>query len=182
MPQPSVGGRVDHPPDTPPRAGYAPLSSQHPSRATAAAWGCPLRAAPTETTIATLRAQLAEAERLEQESRRERQRRTLEAWAAWPKTYQYRALPNKTDDPSRVAQARVERRLEPKAVESFEAQHGLIPCQDQKGWHGMCYYLTDEGILHYEGGGHVIMRTPKLCSTEEWQSILDGNIPSKFLK
>lgn len=47
---------------------------------------------------------------------------------------------------------------------------------------GMCYILTDEGILTHEGGGQVILDTPRLCSPQEWEAICAGSPPAKFIR
>ncbi len=49
-------------------------------------------------------------------------------------------------------------------------------------WFGMFYFRTDEGILTHEGGGHCVLKTPKLCSDIEWEKMRKGNIPLKFRK
>ena len=47
---------------------------------------------------------------------------------------------------------------------------------------GMQYYLTMDGIIHNTGGGTLILKTPQLCSSDEWAQIKSGNIPPKFLR
>ena len=46
---------------------------------------------------------------------------------------------------------------------------------------GMDYYLTEENIIHNTGGGTLLLDTPRLCSDEQWEQILSGNIPATFL-
>ena len=45
----------------------------------------------------------------------------------------------------------------------------------------MFYFRTEENILTYDGGGYCVLKEPKLCSDEQWESIKNGIIPDKFL-
>jgi len=47
---------------------------------------------------------------------------------------------------------------------------------------GCRFILTDEGILTHEGGGYIILNTPRLCSPQEWEAICSGRPPAKFRK
>ncbi len=47
---------------------------------------------------------------------------------------------------------------------------------------GINYYLTADGIIHHTGGGTIILKTPQLCSNEDWRLIKLGTVPRKFLR
>lgn len=62
----------------------------------------------------------------------------------------------------------------------FVAEFGPLSAEDLAP-RGFFYRRTDEGILTHEGGGTMVLETPRLCSDAEWQSILAGDIPEKFI-
>lgn len=81
--------------------------------------------------------------------------------------------------------AQISKRIKPEVVKEWESKGPSTFSSDFQRinqWHGMFYYRTDENIITEDGGGHVLLKTPKLCSDEEWAAILAGNIPAKFLK
>ena len=47
---------------------------------------------------------------------------------------------------------------------------------------GCRFILTDEGILTHEGGGYIILNTPRLCNVQEWEAICGGRPPAKFIR
>ena len=47
---------------------------------------------------------------------------------------------------------------------------------------GCRFILTDEGILTHEGGGYIILDTPRLCNAQEWEAICSGRPPAKFIR
>ena len=47
---------------------------------------------------------------------------------------------------------------------------------------GCRFILTDEGILTHEGGGYIILNTPRLCNAQEWEAICSGRPPAKFIR
>jgi hypothetical protein len=141
-------------------------------------------------TVEELREQLKEAEKLERERDAE-QRKAQSArwneimrdkssfeWAIKPMTY-------KTFGSGEVLEgARISRRVKPEILAKWKEKGNSTfssDLQEENRWFGMFYYRTDENILHHDGGGHYILKTPKLCSDEEWRSILNGIIPEKFL-
>lgn len=47
---------------------------------------------------------------------------------------------------------------------------------------GCRFVLTDEDILTQEGGGYIILNTPRLCNAQEWEAICSGRPPAKFIR
>jgi len=78
----------------------------------------------------------------------------------------------------------VQKRIKPEVIDEW-AKGGLpmfhYDSQDKGKWLGMVFYRTDENILTPGGGGHHVLKTPKLCSDEEWEQIKNGSIPEKFI-
>lgn len=139
--------------------------------------------------IQALRKQLAAAEQAMAAADRTARKAQSEAWEAitsnpdsweWLITYDaYHAFMGET-----FQGARVSKRIYPHLLAAW-LKNGpstfSSDFQEEGRWFGMFYYRTDEGILTYEGGGYRVLRTPKLCNDDEWQAILDGNIPAKFI-
>lgn len=134
--------------------------------------------------IEGLRAQLAAAEAEEREAQQLRTRQRDEDWKALPWEWKVRA--------KRVAawfgEAAIEdavvvqKRRAPAAVEAHQQKYLTDHEPDDVNWQGMTYYRTDEGILTSHGGGHMVLRTPMLCSDTEWAELKAGNIPAKYLR
>jgi hypothetical protein len=78
----------------------------------------------------------------------------------------------------------ISRHIDIKAYEAFIDRHfeDIFHEDELVKREGMKYYLTLDGIIHYSGGGRVILNTPTLCSDAEWAQIQASNIPAKFLK
>lgn len=144
-----------------------------------------------EYTVEQLKVMLKEAEEKGREQKRENEKKQTEAWSAirknpnnweWKATYKpntYDAFDKTTRDLVYIA-----KRIKPEIVEAW-SKNGISTFSDdfQKigQFHGMNYYRTDENILDSTGGGHCLLKVPKLCSDEEWQQILIGKIPDKFI-
>jgi hypothetical protein len=80
----------------------------------------------------------------------------------------------------------VSQKLDPEAYESFVrnrpvSEEEILALTEQTKIVGMQYYLTLDGIIHHTGGGTLVLKTPQLCSSDEWAQIKAGNIPAKFL-
>ncbi len=105
-----------------------------------------------------------------------------EAWSKISCQYEWSVKPDTYTSFSNgtLNGARITRRVKAELYEPFIEQWGMMAVDNK--WEGMFYYRTDENILTAEGGGSWILKEPKLCSDEEWSSILEGNIPEKFLK
>jgi len=43
-------------------------------------------------------------------------------------------------------------------------------------------YYRKHGLLLHQGGGWLILEDEQPCSDNEWEEIISGNIPKKFLK
>ena len=60
--------------------------------------------------------------------------------------------------------------------------HTIFSHEDLDKIEGIKYFLTTDGIIHHTGGGTVILKTPQLCSHEDWVMIKLNAIPVKFLR
>lgn len=84
----------------------------------------------------------------------------------------------------KVSGLRVFKRVKPEILDEWVK--GGFPSfesgfQEPGRWYGMFYFRTEENILTYDGGGYCVLKEPKLCSDEQWESIKNGVIPDKFL-
>ena len=136
--------------------------------------------------VEELKAQLAAAE-AEVKAEREAQQKDREArWAAIlrdPGSWEWRVTPCQRADfftKEVVDGADIQRRVKPEIVAAWVAGGNGAPREEETTFRGMFYYRTDENILTQDGGGWHVLQTPKLCSDEEWNQILAGEIPSKF--
>lgn len=131
---------------------------------------------------AALRAELKALEVQEREESREREKQKEAAYKALPIQWFVKQALYKdfvSDEPA-IPAVHVMCCREDAAYSVFVAEFGHHT--DRNRMHGMVYHRTDENILTSYGGGSHILKTPKLCSDDEWALICAGQIPDKFKK
>ena len=98
-----------------------------------------------------------------------------------PENWIYSAYLKKKDiwDKGVVEGLYVEMRMKPSIVRKLK-EAGITT--DFAQGQGMFYYRTGENILVQGGGGYRILKTPKICSDENWNRISKGDIPKEFLR
>lgn len=135
--------------------------------------------------IKELQEEIKKLQAQEAEIAKERDDQRKEAWKAIQNQREWSVIPHSRmpfmyiqegDKP--LEGAIIQRRVKEELYAAFKAEWGKT--SDDNRWEGMFYYRTDEGILHHGGGGLYVLKTPKLCSDEEWAAIMAGNIPDKF--
>ncbi len=82
---------------------------------------------------------------------------------------------------------RVSQQIDIDAYDSFThnrspEEYAILSEEELDKVAGIQYYLTLDGIIHHSGGGTVVLKTPQLCSDQEWKQIKAGYIPTKFLR
>ena len=141
-------------------------------------------------TVEELREQLKEAEKLERERDAEQRKAQSARWNEImkdPDNFEWNVEPSKYRmfySSEQVDGLRVSKRVKPEVIAEWrKGGHSTFssPYQEEERWYGAFYYRTDENILTYEGGGHLVLKTPILCSDEQWESIRNGIILVKFL-
>jgi hypothetical protein len=141
-------------------------------------------------TASELRAQLKAAEDAEREADRAKRKSQDEAWGVLttnPDNWEWRATPARRQpflsNAPALRGAVVEMRLKQDVLEAWAANGPATfssDYEDKGRWFGMFYYRTDENILTHEGGGHLVLRDPKLCNDAEWADIRAGKPAAKF--
>jgi hypothetical protein len=138
-------------------------------------------------TIAELEMKLAAARDRERDADEAKRKEQSEAWkviTANPDSWEWKVTPDEYKDWDAVKYigAGVYRRVKPEIVAAWKQNgHAQFHYDSMDGnWHGMFYYRTDENILTNYGGGHCILKVPKLCSDPEWNELLSGKVISKF--
>ena len=139
--------------------------------------------------VEELRAALIEAEAVvkqEDEARRKLQQARWAEIIRFPGSWEWSVAPTTYRDfgGEIFIGARIMRRIKPEILGEWkQGGTATFHSDDMDGqWLGMFYHRTDENILTHIGGGHLILRDPKLCSDSEWSQILAGMIPMKFLR
>jgi hypothetical protein len=139
------------------------------------------------TKIEELKAQLREEEQKERELNKktdEENRIKRNEITKNPDNWIWHITPGKRhdflDNDKELNGATIGKRLKQEILDKYQKTSVLVP--DDANFIGMFYYRTDENILDSEGGGHMVLKTPKLCSDEEWKQIMAGNIPTKFIR
>lgn len=142
-------------------------------------------------TVEELREQLKEAERLRDERDRESRKAQMTRWNEIMKdkaNFEWKVVLStykEFNSSERLNGVEVYRRVRPEIITEWrKGGHSTFSSdfQEPERWFGMFYYRTDENILTQTGGGHHVLKTPKLCSDEQWESICNGIIPDKFLR
>jgi hypothetical protein len=128
---------------------------------------------------------LAEIEKIEAEEKKQKEdlaKKKAEEWGKIKSQYEWKVTVGEQKasywqkDP--LKGVLIARKIKSNLYEQFIKEWGGA---NLNLWDSMFYYRTDENILTYSGsGGVLILNTPKLCSDEEWEQIVSGNIPEKF--
>lgn len=141
-------------------------------------------------TVQELQQQLDEAkraERAEDDKRRKAQDKRWHEIMSDKDNFEWKVEPSvqcRLTQPEKISGLRVSKRVKPEIL--AEWVKGGSPSfstgfQEPGRWYGMFYFRTEENILTSDGGGHCVLKEPKLCSDEQWESIKNGIIPDKFL-
>lgn len=153
-------------------------------------------------SVADLTALLEDAkknERIADETRRKERSATRKTFlATHPYTYKVSELPEYERPDSKhwygsaesveiVDTRRISRRIDADKHAAFFRNrpvddHTIFSHEDLDKIEGINYFLTTDGIIHHTGGGTVILKTPQLCSHEDWVLIKLNAIPVKFLR
>lgn len=145
-------------------------------------------------TVKELEEQLAEARHAEAEGDRERRKAQDVAWKAImadPANWEWSVTPREYSnwlgrgDSPPVEALQIHKRVKAAVLQEWikgGPSTFSTDWQEPDRWFGMVYYRTDEGILTHGGGGHLVLKDPKLCSDAEWEEMKAGRIPAKFIK
>jgi hypothetical protein len=142
---------------------------------------------PTANELREMLKKAEEDEQAEDRNKREAQTKAWKVITSNPDNWEWSITPETYSsyfqDSNKLVGLRISKRVNPEVVKEWEK--GGFPTfsndyHKPSIWHGMFYHRTDENILTNEGGGHCILKVPKLCSDKEWKEIEKGNIPDKF--
>lgn len=142
-------------------------------------------------TVRELQQQLDEAKKLERAEDDKRRKAQSERWheiMSNKNNFEWKVEPSVQYrhfiQPEKVSGLRVSKRVKPEIIAEW-AKGGFSlfssDFQEPGRWFGMFYFRTEENILTHDGGGSRVLKDPKLCSDEQWESIKNGIIPDKFL-
>jgi hypothetical protein len=126
------------------------------------------------------RARLAQLEAQERIDARAREQARRDALKRVPVVYHVKPMRyHRFFKDGDVDGASVTMSYEPGALAAFEAEFGPADPDDRR-FKGMFYYVTPEGILTHDGGGHYVLDTPRLITPKQWEQILAGDVPKTF--
>lgn len=133
-------------------------------------------------------ARLEQLARDEDNTKRAAQTLAWAAIAADKSNWEWLIIPTEYPDwnnaQTKISGVMVKSRVRPDVLAKWkEGGHATLSNDWMDGkWLGMFYYRTEENILHHMSGGYLILKDVQLCSDEQWESILQGNIPAKFIR
>ena len=144
------------------------------------------------STKAELLAELEKITAAEYQAKKLEEKQRLDAWRtmiANPESHEWSVVLKEfvpfmaPEGTSPIPCVIVQKRLKPEVIAQFSAVYGSHPVDEQMTrWHGMRYHRTAENILHHDSGGWCVLNDPMLCSDDEWNQIVAGNIPDKYKK
>ena len=104
----------------------------------------------------------------------------VEAWSKIEHQYEWKCekIVIRSTDNGQINGIIVSRRIKPNLFLEFEQKWGSLY---DNCWRGTTFYRTDENILT-SNNGSPILNIPKLCTDQEWNLIVSGKIPEKFIR
>lgn len=138
----------------------------------------------TDTSVQRRKQLMAELKELDQEDEKEKKEYVESKLAAWRKIeqqYEWECVKIITRDNNnnQVNGIMVNRRVNKGLFSEFVQEWGLLY---DNCWRGAVFFRTDENILTSVSGGCIVLNIPKLCNDTEWNLIVSGKIPEKFIK
>jgi hypothetical protein len=116
-----------------------------------------------------------------QREREVKEKAAKEAWNLICNKHEWRVKPQKVFNVSGSGRdgVYVQKRVKEDLFRDYAEKFGSSESND---WEGMFYVRTDENILIADSGGTLVLKTPLICSDEDWATICSGNIPDRYIR